>query len=108
ALEDRFGEELAARNLDAELALQPEDDIQEVDRLGAEVRLEPGLRGNLFFIDVQRIHEDGGHLPLDLFLTLHGTHLRYSRPPAFPWAGPGGAVGRLRLPLVAARPVRGR
>ena len=40
ALEDRLGEQLAARDLDAELALQAEDDVEEVDRLGPQVALQ--------------------------------------------------------------------
>src|SRR5436309_1324523 len=35
ALEDRFREQFAAGDLDAELPFQAEDDVQEVDRLGA-------------------------------------------------------------------------
>jgi len=37
-MEDRLGEQLAARDLDAELALQPKDDVEEVDRLGPQGR----------------------------------------------------------------------
>src|SRR6266849_7126960 len=39
-LENRLGEQLAARNLDAELALEPENNVQKVDRLCPEVALK--------------------------------------------------------------------
>src|SRR5262249_23230955 len=42
ALEDGLGEQFAARDPDAELPLQAEDDVQKVDRLGAQVALERG------------------------------------------------------------------
>ena len=42
ALEDRFREQFAARDLDPELALEAEDDVQEVDRLGAQIALQRG------------------------------------------------------------------
>jgi len=40
ALEVRLGEEFAARHLDAELALEPEQDIEEVNRFGPQIALE--------------------------------------------------------------------
>src|SRR5262249_31091089 len=39
AVEDRIGEQFAARDLDSELALQPEEEGQEVDRLGPQIAL---------------------------------------------------------------------
>ena len=59
ALEDRFREQLAARDLDAELALEPEDDVEEVDRLGAEVALQRDGRVDLVLVDVQRLDQRG-------------------------------------------------
>src|SRR5262249_50733453 len=66
ALEDRFREQLAAGDLDAELALQPEHDVQEVDRLGPQVTHQCRLRVDLVLVDVQRLDERRGHLLIDL------------------------------------------
>src|SRR5438874_365040 len=40
ALENRFREQLAARDLDAKLALQAEDDVEKIDRFGSQVSLQ--------------------------------------------------------------------
>src|SRR5262249_31932616 len=42
-LEDSRGEQLVARNLDGELALQSEDDVQKVNRLRTQVALQSRL-----------------------------------------------------------------
>src|ERR1700722_10666877 len=42
ALEDRFGEQFAARDLDPEFAFEAEDDVQEVNGLGTQIALQGG------------------------------------------------------------------
>ena len=55
--EDVFGEQLAALDLDAERFFQAEHDVEEVDRLGAQVALQRGLGRDFVFIDAERIDE---------------------------------------------------
>ena len=71
ALEDGFGEQLAARNLDPEFAFETEDDVQEIDGLGAQISLQRGRRFNVFLIHVQRLDQRRGHLGINFVLRRH-------------------------------------
>ena len=51
ALEDGLGEQLAARDLDAELPLEPEDDVQKVDRLRPQVAHQRSLGSDILLVD---------------------------------------------------------
>jgi len=47
------GNSPTARDLDPELALQPEHDVEEVNRLRAQVPLQGGCRRQVVFVHVQ-------------------------------------------------------
>jgi hypothetical protein len=72
ALEVRHGEQLAARDPDRELPLQPEEDVEEVDRLRPQVALQRACRLHVLFLDVQRLDQGRGHLAVDLVWGWHG------------------------------------
>src|SRR3954452_1444466 len=55
--EDVFREQLTALDLDSERFLEAEHDIEEVDRLGAEVTLERGNWLYFVLIDAERIDQ---------------------------------------------------
>jgi hypothetical protein len=74
APEDRLGEQPAARDLDAERALQAEDDVQKVDRLGPQVALQGDGRSDFVFVHMEGRDERRGHPPVDLFLCEHRGH----------------------------------
>jgi hypothetical protein len=50
-MKERLTEQLAARDLDPELALQAEHDVQEVDGLRAQVREEGRRRDDLVLLE---------------------------------------------------------
>jgi hypothetical protein len=52
-LKDALGEQFDALDPDAELALQAEEDVQEIDRLGPQVTLERRRRPDLVLVQVQ-------------------------------------------------------
>src|SRR5262249_21747287 len=109
---DRLGEQLAARDLDPELALQPEDDVQEVDRLGPQVALERGRRLDVFLIHVQRLDQRRGHLLVNFAVRQHRISPRVHRDHRYQRATRAGTAplllgyllrGCLRDPLIDYR-----
>src|SRR5262249_42185783 len=75
ALKDRFGEQFAARDLVAEFPLEPEDDVQEIDRLRTQVALQRGGGLDVVLVHVERFDQCCRHLEIDFFLTRHGLSL---------------------------------
>ena len=67
--EDVFGEQLAALDLDVEGLFQAEHDVEEVDRLGAQVALQRGLGRDFVFVDAQRVDQRLLNLGKDFLLS---------------------------------------
>ena len=58
---NRLGEQLPARDLDPEVPLEPEHDIEKINRLGAQIALKGGVAGHVFFIYAQGVHQRTPH-----------------------------------------------
>ena len=69
--QDVLGEELAAGDADLERLLQAEDDVEEVDRLGAEIADQRRFRSDLVLVDAQGVDQRGSDLFKNFFLCRH-------------------------------------
>jgi hypothetical protein len=71
-----LGEELALLDLERlvgrrELLLEPEDDVEVVDRLGAEIAGKGGVGGDILGVDPKGFLKYFLHVGLDLIASLH-------------------------------------
>src|SRR5271157_5333986 len=66
-----LGEQLTAWDLDPEIPLQTEDDVQKINRFGAQVPLQGCLLGHVFLVHAQCIHQGRLDFLEDLIVRWH-------------------------------------
>ena len=95
-----LGEQLAARDLDPEIALEAEDDVQKVDRLGAQVALERGLAGHFVLVHAQGIHQRGLDFLEDLVVCRHSILKNKMGLPLQSQTATGSEAPKIKSPLL--------